>query len=151
MKPLAFSGVADNAAVDADIGVGSAVDAAAAAAAELALLSPRSKRLREIFESLAAGRGLLTQEALVKWDYVSRSIERGLVSQYQVRALCYPCKRRILSSPRADWRDCSSLTPYIRVPWKATHAGLHIDHAPISRRKTKNKMSIALGGWGQAR
>ena len=87
MKPSAFSGIEDS--VDADTQLGSAFDAAAAAAAELALLSPRSKRLREIFESLAAGRDVLTQEALVKWDYVSRSIERGLVSQYQVRALCY--------------------------------------------------------------
>lgn len=94
--PSPFSGIADSAAAaDADIGLCSAVDAAAAAAAELALLSPRSKRLREIFESLAAGRDVLTQEALVKWDYVSRSIERGLVSQYQVRALCYPCHCRI--------------------------------------------------------
>lgn len=87
MKPSAFGGIEDSA--DADIGLSSAFDAAAAAAAELALLSPRSKRLREIFESLAAGRDVLTQEALVKWDYVSRAIERGLVSQYQVHALGY--------------------------------------------------------------
>lgn len=87
MKQSTSSGIADKAAVNADIGLGSAA-AAAAAAADLALLSPRSKKLREIFESLAAGRDVLTQEALVKWDYVSRSIERGLVSQYQVSELC---------------------------------------------------------------
>lgn len=99
MKPSAFSGIADIVAAEADIGFGSASDAAAAAAAELALLSPRSKRLREIFESLAAGRDVLAQEALVKWDYVSRSIERGLVSQYQVRALSCPRQCRIPNHP----------------------------------------------------
>lgn len=86
--PSAFGGRAGAAAGDAagldEAAAASATAAAAAAAAELASLSPRSKRLREVFETLAAGRDVLTQEALVKWDYVARSIERGLVSQYQV-------------------------------------------------------------------
>lgn len=102
MKPPAFGGCAENMAADADIGLGSA----SAAAATEALLSPRSKRLREIFESLAAGRDVLTQEALVKWDYVSRSIERGLVSQYQVRALCYLLPMSSIQRP-ANWKYLS--------------------------------------------
>ncbi|CAM9293181.1 unnamed protein product, partial [Hapterophycus canaliculatus] len=77
-----------HAATGAGAGDGFGVhEAAAAPAAEPVCLSPRSKKLQAVFESLAAGRDVLTQDALVKWDYVSRSIERGLVSQYQVRSL----------------------------------------------------------------
>lgn len=68
-------------AVDTELEAAAA--AAAASAAELASLSPRSRSLREVFESLAAGRDVLTQDSLAKWSYVSHSIERGMVSQYQ--------------------------------------------------------------------
>lgn len=52
--------------------------------AEDEALSPRARSLREVFDSLSAGRDVLAHEALVKWDYVAVAIERGLVSQYQV-------------------------------------------------------------------
>ncbi|CAM9879335.1 unnamed protein product [Scytosiphon promiscuus] len=86
-RQLAFGvHAANGTGVGGDVGMDEATTAPAAAT-ELACLSPRSKKLQVVFESLAAGRDVLTQETLVKWDYVARSIERGLVSQYQVRSL----------------------------------------------------------------
>lgn len=59
--------------------------AAATAGANLAALSPRSRSLKEVFYSLSAGKTVLSRNALQKWDYVSRSIERGLIPQHQAK------------------------------------------------------------------
>lgn len=67
-----------NASFDANV-------SAAAAEAELVALSPRSRSLKEVFHSLSTGRTVMSRNALEKWDYVSRSTERGLIPQHQAK------------------------------------------------------------------
>lgn len=94
----------------------SSLDAAATEseeATEIEVLSPRSRGLYEVFKGLAGGRELLTQEGLCKWGYVSRAVQRGLVSQYQVwdTGSAYLREELDLTSPAVNPRRlCISLT-----------------------------------------
>ena len=71
----------------------------AAYSAKRVVLSPRSRSLKETFESLAAGREVLSLNTLMKWDYVSRSVERGLISLNQARKL--KCTNSVARRPTA--------------------------------------------------